>query len=38
MVYERVGCKPLNPGFAVMHRVKTTDGGVRAMAKYLKSW
>jgi mono/diheme cytochrome c family protein len=37
-VYRRLGRKPLNPGFAIMHRVKTTDGEVRAMAKYLKSW
>ena len=37
-VYRRLGRKPLNPGFATMHRVKTTDGEVRAMAKYLKSW
>jgi mono/diheme cytochrome c family protein len=37
-VYARLGRKPLNPGFSVMHRVKTTDAEVRAMAKYLKSW
>jgi mono/diheme cytochrome c family protein len=37
-VYRRLGRKPLNPGFSVMHRVKTTDVEVRAMAKYLKSW
>ena len=37
-VYRRLGRKPLNPGFAIMHRVKTTDAEVRAMAKYLKSW
>jgi len=37
-VYHRLGRKPLNPGFSVMHRVKTTDLEVRAMAKYLKSW
>jgi mono/diheme cytochrome c family protein len=37
-VYRRLGRKPLNPGFSIMHRVKTTDGEVRAMAKYLKSW
>jgi mono/diheme cytochrome c family protein len=37
-VYRRLGRKPLNPGFAIMHRVKTTDTEVRAMAKYLKSW
>jgi mono/diheme cytochrome c family protein len=37
-VYRRLGRKPLNPGFAVMHRVKTNDAEVRAMAKYLKSW
>jgi len=34
-VYRRLGRKPLNP---VMHKVKTTDGEVTAMAKYLKSW
>jgi mono/diheme cytochrome c family protein len=37
-VYRRLGRKPLNPGFAVMHQVKATNGEVRAMAKYLKSW
>jgi mono/diheme cytochrome c family protein len=37
-VYRRLGRKPLNPGFATMHQVKTTDREVRAMAKYLKSW
>lgn len=37
-VYRRLGRKPLNPGFAIMHKVKTTDREVRAMAKYLKSW
>ena len=37
-VYRRLGRKPLNPGFAIMHRVKATDGEVHAMAKYLKSW
>ena len=37
-VYHRLGRKPLNPGFSVMHRVKTTNFEVFAMAKYLKSW
>lgn len=37
-VYKRLGRKPLNSGFAVMHKVKTTDAEVRAMAIYLKSW
>jgi len=37
-VYRRLGRKPLNPGFAIMHRVNASDGEVRAMAKYLKSW
>jgi mono/diheme cytochrome c family protein len=37
-VYRRLGRKPLNPGFAIMHRVKATDSEVHAMAKYLKSW
>ncbi len=37
-VYRRLGRKPLNPGFSVMHQVKATNGEVRAMAKYLKSW
>ena len=37
-VYRRLGRKPLNPGFAIMHRVKATDTEVEAMAKYLKSW
>ena len=37
-VYRRLGRKPLNPGFGIMHRVKTSDGEVQAMAKYLKSW
>ncbi len=37
-VYRRLGRKPLNPGFAVMHKVPATNGEVRAMAKYLKSW
>ncbi len=37
-VYRRLGRKPLNPGFSVMHKVKTTDLEVTAMAKYLKSW
>jgi len=37
-VYRRFGRKPLNPGFAIMHRVNATDTEVRAMAKYLKSW
>jgi mono/diheme cytochrome c family protein len=37
-VYRRLGRKPLNPGFSIMHQVKTTDTEVRAMAKYLKSW
>jgi mono/diheme cytochrome c family protein len=37
-VYRRLGRKPLNPGFAIMHQVNATDSEVRAMAKYLKSW
>ena len=37
-VYRRLGRKPINPGFANMHSVKTTGREVRAMAKYLKSW
>lgn len=37
-VYRRLGRKPLNPGFAIMHRVNASDREVRAMAKYLKSW
>jgi len=37
-VYRRLGRKPLNPGFANMHRIKASDREVRAMAKYLKSW
>jgi mono/diheme cytochrome c family protein len=37
-VYRRMGRKPLNPGFSVMHRVKASDAEVTAMAKYLKSW
>jgi mono/diheme cytochrome c family protein len=37
-VYRRLGRKPLNPGFAIMHRVKASDAEVTAMAKYLKSW
>ena len=37
-VYRRMGRKPLNPGFAIMHKVNTTDYQVRAMALYLKSW
>jgi mono/diheme cytochrome c family protein len=37
-VYRRLGRKPLNPGFAVMHQVKATDAEVHAMAIYLKSW
>jgi len=32
-VYRR-----LDSGFAIMHKVNTTDSEVRAMAKYLKSW
>jgi mono/diheme cytochrome c family protein len=37
-VYRRLGRKPLNPGFAIMHQVRTTGSEIRAMAKYLKSW
>ncbi len=37
-VYRRLGRKPLNPGFAIMHKVKASDHEVRAMAEYLKSW
>lgn len=37
-VYARLGRKPLNPGFSVMHKVKTTNLEVTAMAEYLKSW
>jgi len=37
-VYRRLGRKPLNPGFAIMHRVKTTPREVSDMAHYLKSW
>lgn len=37
-VYRRLGRKPLNPGFSVMHKVKTSNYEVTAMAKYLKSW
>ncbi|MDR3762974.1 MAG: c-type cytochrome [Acidobacteriota bacterium] len=37
-VYKRLGRKPLNPGFGVMHRVKASDLEVTAMAEYLKSW
>ncbi len=37
-VYQLDLGEPLNPGFSVMHRVKTNDREVRAMAKYLKSW
>jgi len=37
-VYRRLGRKPLNPGFGVMHQVKATDFQINAMAKYLKTW
>jgi mono/diheme cytochrome c family protein len=37
-VYRRLGRKPLNPGFAIMHKVKTTALEVTAMAEYLKTW
>jgi len=37
-VYRRLGRKPLNPGFSVMHRVKASDYEITSMAKYLKSW
>jgi mono/diheme cytochrome c family protein len=37
-VYRRMGRKPLNPGFSIMHKVNASNREVRAMAKYLKSW
>ncbi len=36
-VYRARGKKPLNSGCAIMHKVKTTPGEVRAIAAFLKN-
>lgn len=37
LVYKERGKKPLNSGYAAMHKVKTTPSEVRAIAAYLEN-